>query len=146
MNYEIQIEKLLTKRIEAIISKDVEKVISDYSDTVHFFDVVGELQQFGYETMKMRLKQWLNSMSDDIKFEIWDKKIEASEDLASCCSLNHIKAALMQEGELDMWWRETLIFRRVNSEWKIIHSHSSVPFDPQSGKPSLELKPKDQIE
>jgi len=40
-----------------------------------------------------------------------------------------------------MWWRETACYRKVEGEWLITHQHSSVPFDVESGKASLDLKP-----
>ena len=40
-----------------------------------------------------------------------------------------------------MWWRATQGFRRIDGKWRIVHEHSSAPFDMKSGKVSFDLKP-----
>jgi len=40
-----------------------------------------------------------------------------------------------------MSWRATLCRRRIDGKWMVTHGHSSVPFDMESGKASLDLKP-----
>jgi ketosteroid isomerase-like protein len=42
---------------------------------------------------------------------------------------------------LDMFWRETLGWRMIDGDWKIVHAHSSVPFNPATGMASTGLKP-----
>jgi ketosteroid isomerase-like protein len=40
-----------------------------------------------------------------------------------------------------MWWRTTVCFRKLDGKWMVTHEHNSVPFDVESGKASLDLKP-----
>jgi ketosteroid isomerase-like protein len=40
-----------------------------------------------------------------------------------------------------MWWRTTVCFRKIDEKWMVTREHNSVPFDPKSGKASLDLKP-----
>jgi ketosteroid isomerase-like protein len=40
-----------------------------------------------------------------------------------------------------MWQRSTVCLRKIDGEWTVTHQHSSVPFDGQSGRASLDLKP-----
>jgi ketosteroid isomerase-like protein len=40
-----------------------------------------------------------------------------------------------------MWVRATLCLRRIDDKWMIAHEHQSVPFDVETGKASLDLKP-----
>ncbi len=44
-------------------------------------------------------------------------------------------------GKVDMWVRATVCFRKTAGEWTVTHEHDSVPFDVESGKASLDLKP-----
>ena len=60
-------------------------------------------------------------------YEMSDLKITAANNLAFCFSLNHIVANKTNGGKLDMWWRETVCYRRLNGMWLITHVHSSVP-------------------
>jgi ketosteroid isomerase-like protein len=47
----------------------------------------------------------------------------------------------MDERNLDMWWRTTYGLRQMADRWLITHVHNSVPFDPASGRASLDLQP-----
>ena len=40
-----------------------------------------------------------------------------------------------------MWVRSTVCFRKVEGDWVIAHEHTSMPFDAESGKASVNLKP-----
>jgi SnoaL-like domain len=42
---------------------------------------------------------------------------------------------------VSMWQRSTVCLRKIDGEWTVTHQHSSVPFDGQSGRASLDLKP-----
>jgi ketosteroid isomerase-like protein len=61
--------------------------------------------------------------------------------VAFCHSLNGINATKTDGGKVDMWVRATGGLRKVDGTWKVTHLHSSVPFDVESGKASLDLKP-----
>lgn len=37
--------------------------------------------------------------------------------------------------------RATLIWRRIEGSWKIIHDHESVPWDPNTGQGLIDLEP-----
>ena len=39
------------------------------------------------------------------------------------------------------WLRWTLGFRKIDGRWRVAHEHVSVPFDMESGKAMLDLKP-----
>jgi ketosteroid isomerase-like protein len=40
-----------------------------------------------------------------------------------------------------MCWRATVCYRKIYGSWMVTHEHNSVPFDPQTGKASLNLEP-----
>lgn len=43
--------------------------------------------------------------------------------------------------EVDMWARSTVCFRRTRGKWMVTYEHTSVPFDAESGKALVDLKP-----
>ena len=44
--------------------------------------------------------------------------------------------------KVDLWFRETLGFRKIDGKWTITHEHSSVPFYMDgSFKAAIDLKP-----
>jgi ketosteroid isomerase-like protein len=41
---------------------------------------------------------------------------------------------------VDMWVRSTVCLR-TSGDWLIVHEHTSVPFDAESGRATLDLTP-----
>jgi len=140
---EPEIRKLINERAEAIKNKNIQTATVSYAADVLLFHVVGPLKRTGAYSVKQRLEEWFSTFNDDgkIGFEIVDLQITADGDIAFCNCLNHVDTNLKDGAELNMYWRETLNWEKRNGEWKIVHAHSSVPFDAQSRKASTNLKP-----
>jgi ketosteroid isomerase-like protein len=66
--------------------------------------------------------------------------ITEGEDVAFCHSINHVNAKTKDGKRIDMRWRATVRFQKIDGRWVATHGHSSVPFDMKSGKASLDLK------
>ena len=67
--------------------------------------------------------------------------VVAGDDVAFVHSLNHVSGTTTAGDDVNMWWRATLCLRQVDGTWSVAHSHASVPFDMESGKASVSLKP-----
>jgi uncharacterized protein (TIGR02246 family) len=138
---EMQIRQLINHGIEAIRVRDIDKLMPNYAPAIVSFDVVGQLQYVGLAAITKRMTDWFSSFDGPIGFEISDLSVNVAVDMAFCHRLNHVSATKKDGGQLDMRWRETACYRKLDGEWLITHQHSSVPFDPESGQASLGLKP-----
>ncbi len=138
---EAQIRTLMDERAKALRAKDIDGATSNLVPDVLSFDVVNPLQYSGSEAVRKRLEAWFSSFHGPIGFEMRDLSITAGADVAFCRCLNHVSATTVDGGKLDMWWRDTVCFAKMDGHWKITHEHSSVPFDAETGKASLGLKP-----
>ena len=67
--------------------------------------------------------------------------IAAGDDVAFCHSLNRVIGTKVDGNKIDMWWRATVCLHKVGGKWIVTHEHQSVPFNVESGRPSLDLKP-----
>jgi ketosteroid isomerase-like protein len=105
------------------------------------FDVVNPLQHRGSDASKKRAKEWFSSFEGLIDYEIRDLTITAGDDIAFSHGLSHVSATRTDGGQLNMWWRTTVCFRKIDGKWMVTHEHNSVPFDAATGKASLDLKP-----
>jgi ketosteroid isomerase-like protein len=132
---------IIERRVAGVKAKDVTMATSDYSTHVVLFDIVDPLERHGLDAVKARLQEWLGSLQEIRSFEIRNVDIRVSETIAYCTSMNHIEAINTKGSRLDMWWRETTCYQKESGEWKISHAHSSVPFNTDSGQPSLGLRP-----
>ena len=136
-----RIRSLIDERTQAVRKRDIQSAMTFYADDVRIFDVVGPLRAVGKDAVKQRLDKWLASFEEISIYEVAETDIEVSSDVACCSGLHHIVAKTKDDRNLDMWWRATDVFVRVDDRWLITHSHTSVPFSPETGLASLDLKP-----
>jgi ketosteroid isomerase-like protein len=137
------IGRLLDSHATAVCNRDISAATANYAADVVIFDVVGPLRHpNGNSSVRRRLEEWFATFGGGpILFEITDRAISAGDNLGFTHSLNHVHVQLRNGAILDMFWRETLAWQKIDGHWKIVHAHSSVPFDPTTGMASTGLKP-----
>lgn len=138
---EAEIRALIHDKAKAIRAKDSAAALSDYAPDVLSFDLIDPLQYTGAASVRERLDNWFSSFDGPVGYEVRDLDVTAGDDVAFSHSLNHVDARTRDGRRLEMWWRVTECYRKLNGRWLVTHSHSSVPFDVESGKASMGLKP-----
>lgn len=136
-----QIRELVEAWISSVRAKDVEGAVAPYAADVVAYDLVNPLQYSGIDTIKTRLTEWFASFEGPIGIELRDLDITAGDDIAFCHGLHRVDGTKTDGVKLEMWWRTTLCFRKIDEKWTLTHSHDSVPFDLENGKASLDLQP-----
>jgi ketosteroid isomerase-like protein len=59
-----------------------------------------------------------------------------------CHSLNQLRGTTTDGEKGDVWFRQTLCFRKIRNDWRIAHQHESVPFYMGgSYRAAVDLKP-----
>ena len=138
---EVQIRALINDRAKAVRDKNVNEAISSLAPDILAFDVVNPFQQVDSDASKKRAEDWFSSFEGPIGYEIRDLSISAGDNVDFSHGLSHVSATRTDGGQLDMWWRTTLCFRKIDEKWMVTHEHNSVPFDVKSGKATLDFKP-----
>ncbi|MEP6847730.1 MAG: nuclear transport factor 2 family protein [Acidobacteriota bacterium] len=138
---EANIRDVIDRRIKAVRDKDIEALLSNHAPEVLLFDVVDPLQYTGVDMVRERAGKWFSSFQSPIGYEVRDLSIATGGDAAFCHYLYHVSGTLEGGVEISMWVRATVCFRRINGKWMIVHEHQSVPFNGETGKASLDLKP-----
>ncbi|HEY4359568.1 MAG TPA: nuclear transport factor 2 family protein [Bryobacteraceae bacterium] len=138
---QVQIVRLIDNWAAAIRSKDLAARMSNYSKNVSLFDVVDPLQYFGFEAIRKRAEEWFSTFEGPLGYEMHDLRIATNGDVAFSHSLNHVSGTKTNGAKLDMWWRSTVCYRKLGDQWVVAHEHNSVPFNPTTGKASLDLQP-----
>jgi ketosteroid isomerase-like protein len=75
------------------------------------------------------------------RYNVDQREIHASEDVAFCSFVYHVSGTLASGDAVSMWVRATLGLRRIDGDWRIVHDHESVPWDPQTGRGLIDLSP-----
>jgi ketosteroid isomerase-like protein len=138
---EDQIRALIEDRVKAVRAKDIIGAMSSSASDILSFDVVDPLQYVGLDALKKRLEGWYSSFQGPIGLEICELNITAGNDVAFSHSLNQVIGTKTDGKKIEMCWRATGCYRKVDGKWLVTHEHNSVPFEPASGKASLHLKP-----
>ncbi len=136
-----QIQHIVRQQEQAIRNKDIETSMTPYSSNTLSFDLVNSLQKVGIDACRERLQIWLAQFPGPISYEIENLAITAGEDIAYSHSINHINGSLSSGDVINMRWRATVCYQKIDGQWLIIHEHGSIPFDPESGKALMDLKP-----
>jgi len=138
---ETEIRTLMEDWAEALRARDVDAIASSQAPDIVSFDVVGPLRYVGSDASRGRAEAWLSSFQGPVDLEIRDLRVAVGDDVAFAYSLNRVSGATVDGRRVDMWLRSTVCYRRIDEKWTVTHQHSSVPFDGESGRASLDLQP-----
>jgi ketosteroid isomerase-like protein len=136
-----EIGQLVEHRSAAIRSRDFERSTSMMAADYLLFDVVDPLQSKGAGAARNRAKEWFATFQGPIGYEIQGLQISAANGVGFSHGLNHVSGTKLDGNRLDMWWRATVCYRKLDGRWQITHEHNSVPFNVNDGKASLNLEP-----
>lgn len=139
---EEEIRAIIEGTVQACRDGDVEALLKSYAKDMLAFDLIEPLQYRGADEVGRRAAEWLSSFKGGIQYDLAELKITAGDTAAFCHSLNHVHGTKVDDGQaIDMWWRATLGFEKKEGQWRVTHSHTSVPFNMETGKASMGLKP-----
>jgi PhnB protein len=137
---EDQIRAAIDARADAIRKKNVQGVLNQFAEESVRFFLATPLQ--ATVPLKDDLEDWFATWQGPIGYEIRDLKITASDDVAFSHSLSRYSGTKTDGEKPDVWFRDTLCFRKINGQWLITHAHESVPFYMDgSYKAAVDLKP-----
>ncbi|UQS18037.1 SgcJ/EcaC family oxidoreductase [Pseudomonas sp. HS6] len=141
MSTQAQIQAVIDTYRQAVMTKDVEKVMTLYADDILSFDAIKALQFKGKEAYRAHWVACMEMCPGPHIFEFHEIAIETGDNIAfahwvaNCGGTN-------EKGEAQScWMRATACYRLVGGVWKIAHEHWSAPFDPMTGSTLFDAKP-----
>jgi len=138
---EAAIRTIIDERVKAVHDKDINALLPNHTSDILSFDVIDPLQYIGVGTVRERAEKWFSSFQSSIGYEVRDLGITTGDEVAFCHYLYRVSGILIDGEKVEMWVRATVCLSKVDDKWMIVHEHQSVPFDPETGKASLNLKP-----
>jgi uncharacterized protein (TIGR02246 family) len=120
----------------AVHAKDVEAFTALYADDVHVFDSWGHWQYSGIGEWRQMAAGWFGSLGDErVEVEFHDVRSSIGADIAfGHAAVTFTGVSAQGERQRSMTNRLTLNLAKQDGAWKIIHEHSSLPIDMESGK------------
>lgn len=138
---EADIRTLIEARVGAMQAKDAARIADSLAAAIIAFEMVPPLSlPPGAAADVGGIRKWLEGWQGQIGVEVRDLTIHAARDVAFCHSLNRLSGTTTDGRKVGIWMRSTFGLRRIGGDWKIVHSHTSVPIRPD-GQAALDLTP-----
>ncbi|MDQ0430165.1 ketosteroid isomerase-like protein [Planomicrobium stackebrandtii] len=129
----------------AIYEKDVEKLLSLYASEIHIYDCWGSWESKGIPLWKATVSDWFNGLREGsvlLEVAFNDVVIEETSTLAFVhCAVTF--TGIQEESGMQlqqMTNRFTYGLKKAKGTWVIVHEHSSLPIDFETGKGIFDLK------
>ncbi|OCA88436.1 hypothetical protein A8F94_24565 [Bacillus sp. FJAT-27225] len=134
----INVEDILDNYKTAIYEKDVERFLSSYHSDIHIFDCWDNWECTGIAQWRQMVKDWFNSLSKEgvlLKVDFNDLvKVENSTIAFVHCAVKFSAYNQLQEKLRQTTNRFTFCFKKEKEFWSIIHEHSSLPINIETGE------------
>jgi len=141
MSTQVQIQAIIDTYRQAVMTKDVEKVMTLYADDILSFDAIKALQFKGKEAYRAHWIACMEMCPGPHIFEFHEIAIETGDNIAFAHWVANCGGTNDKGETQSCWMRATACYRLVGGAWKIAHEHWSAPFDPMTGSTLFDAKP-----
>lgn len=134
------IETILRKATAAVARNDIDGLMAMFHDVP---------QTFLYDFTPPRridlteLRENFTAMTEAAQGPVTCEVVEVAtdvlaEDIAWTAAIMHVTASMKSGSELDITYRATDLWRRIDDRWAVIHEHASMPVNPLTGQADLQ--------
>jgi uncharacterized protein (TIGR02246 family) len=131
-----EIRRLDAELTAAARERDFDRAMACYAPDVEVFHPVSGLEQRGVEALRKAEEWWWATLAGPVQREVLDFRVRVDESIAFSHALVRMRATLTSGESLDTTARVTTGYRAAGDKWRIVHQHTSVPFD--AGMPGNE--------
>ncbi|MDY7554883.1 DUF4440 domain-containing protein [Pseudomonas veronii] len=135
------IHTLIEQWKQAVVAKDIDKIVSFYADDIIAFDAVSALQFKGKVAYRAHWQACMEVCPGPGVFDFHELHIVAADNSAFAHWLAHCGGTGPDGVLKTCWMRVTVGYQRVDGQWKVVHEHWSAPFDMATGVALFDLKP-----
>jgi ketosteroid isomerase-like protein len=136
-----EISSLIQHWQQAVIAKDIERIVSFYAHDIVSFDAVSALQFKGKAAYRAHWEACMNVCPGPGVFEFHQLQIVPAADIAFAHWLAHCGGTGPDGVLKTCWMRVTAGYQRIEGQWRVVHEHWSAPFDMETGAGLFDLKP-----
>ncbi|HEY6977232.1 MAG TPA: nuclear transport factor 2 family protein [Chitinophagaceae bacterium] len=133
---EAAIRALEDRFASALSTGDVDGIMKNYipGKSLVVFDVVPRKEYLGADAYRKAWIDFFTHYKSPPKLSITDLAITVEGNLAFSHSFMHVTGTDMQGHPVDRTVRVTAGYRKIKSNWLIVHEHISLPVDLATGK------------
>lgn len=122
-----QLRELVAARADAVRRGDLAALRAQLAPGITLFNVVPPFVSEGVDEVAAVADGWHDAYRSAIGYEVGDVEVAVDGDLGVCWFTYRIHGQLTSGDDVDMRVRATLVCRRADGRWQIVHDHESVP-------------------
>ena len=125
-NDEAEIRDLITRWSQAVRDENLAGIHTDHDTDILMFDVPPPFLSRGLEAYMATWQTFFAWQAKPVEFAFRDVEITAGTDVAFATAIG--RCADLSSGEkVQLDFRLTIGFRKVDRRWRITHEHHSIP-------------------
>lgn len=125
---------------DAVLAKDVDAFAGLYDEDIHVFDLWNDWSLHGIAAWRRMAEGWFGSLREErVRVEFDDVQSIATE--AMVCGHATVTYSALSPSDVvlrSLSNRMTLVLRRRDDGWKVVHEHTSAPIRHETMTPVLE--------
>jgi ketosteroid isomerase-like protein len=137
--HEEQIRALMMNRVKALTGRDIPASPFGLDPGALLCGAVTQPGHSGSHAIRRSLTERFSSFQGPIVYEVTNLRIAVFDDVAFCHSLNRGSATQTNGRTIEKWWLATVCLCNTDGTWALMHEHSSVAFDLNSCRRSLDV-------
>ena len=132
--------RMLDAYRDAVFAKDVDAFVRLYDEDVHVFDMWGDWSLQGVAAWRRMAEGWFGSLGDERVVVTFDDVGSSVEHDLACGHATVTYSAQATDGAIlrSLSNRMTVVLRRRDGEWKVVHEHTSAPIEHETLKARLQ--------
>jgi len=136
-----ELHELIDERVKAVAARDGKTLAARQHPDVLAYSVLGTLSSNGSGVVDEQMYAWFDGYRDGPQYTVHDLNVDADGALGYCAFVYHVTGTLNDGTDVSMAVRATLVCKRFDGRWLVVHDHESVPFDPATGSALTDLQP-----
>jgi ketosteroid isomerase-like protein len=139
---DVEIRRLLEGRQQAHHRKDPAAIAAVFAADAVRYDLAPPLVHIGAD--RGEIAAWLATWKGPILIDTRDLEIEVDGSLAVAHGVTRMRGHKIDDPsrEVDFWFRTTVVLKKMDARWQIVHEHASVPFYMDGSlRAAVDLKP-----
>jgi uncharacterized protein (TIGR02246 family) len=123
---ETELRALIARWSKAVRDQDIAGIRADHDSDVLMFDVPPPFLSRGLDAYMATWETFFAWQAKPVQFDLHDIAITADNDVAFATALG--RCCDLSSGErVDLEFRLTMGFRKLDGQWRILHEHHSIP-------------------
>jgi ketosteroid isomerase-like protein len=125
-NDEAEIRDLITRWSQAVCDENLAEIRADHDADILMFDVPPPFLSRGLDAYMATWQTFFACQAKPVAFTFRDVEITAGKEVAFATAIGHC-ADLSSGEKVQLDFRLTMGFRKLDGRWRIMHEHHSIP-------------------